>query len=215
MSTPLVLPIGHYLGAVHPALGAAPTHHLVRVGWESHRLSPGPQLDTWALAHGTGADEGTPWTREALLSAAAAAGIPGAEGELDRLVAAGLVGLVDLADPAGAERFAAAHRLRPLLVGLGSPPGDTYELIGIPGLPPSARVRPRTAEVWGWAGLWPDLASASAALERVATRNGAPGSRSLAVLLADVQTLVAASAAHLDVAGGGRPARRHDLPAPG
>jgi hypothetical protein len=204
----LVLPVGHYLGPVHPAPGAPPAHHLVRVGWDSHRLAPGAAVDTWALAHGTGAPGDTPWTRNSLLAAAAAAGIPDAAGELDRLVAAGLTVLVD---PAAAAGFAAAHRLCPLLVGLGTPPEDTFEVLGIPGLPPSARVRPRTAEVWRWVGLWPDLASASAALDRAAAAAGtAPGG--LSTLLEDVQVLVSASAAYLDVAGGGRPARRHDLP---
>lgn len=206
MSGPLVLPVGHYGGAVHRSAGADVDHHVVRVGTTLHRLRPGGQLDTWALAHGTG-DPDVPWDLDALLSAAAAAGIP-AGAELDELVALGLVGLVTDDD---APAFAAAHRLRPLLTGVGAPPGDPFEVIGIPGLPPSIRVRPRTAQVWRWTGLWPDLASASAARDRVARDSGREPD-GLGELLADVQVLIGGSAAFLDVPGGGRPFRRHDLP---
>jgi len=202
----LVLPVGHHLGALHRSVGADPAYTTVRTGFRAHRLRPGAQLETWALAHGSG-DPDTPWTVEALLSAAAAAGID-AEGELDELVDAGLVGLVT---PGTAPAFAAAHRLRPLLVGLGSPVGDPYELLGIPGLPYSARIRPRTAEVWRWVGMWPDLAQAAQAWEGVDRDAGLePGG--LLQLLADVQVLLGTSAAYLDVPGGGRPFRRHDLP---
>lgn len=207
MSDPLVLPVGHYAGPVTPSAGAGVAHHLVRTGLQLHRLRPGAQVDTWALAHGTGQD-GEAWTLSAMQAAAAAAGVP-ADTELDELVAGGLVALVT---PDSAAAFAAAHRLRPLLTGLGSPPGDPFEVLGIPGLPHSLRVRPRIAEVWRWVGLWPDLASASQARDRVARSSGQePGG--LAELLADVQVLLGGSAAFLDVPGGGRPFRRHDLPA--
>jgi hypothetical protein len=209
--TALLLPLGHYLGPVHSPTG--PAEHLVRVGWRTWRLPEGLRADTWALAHG-GADplEG-PWRRAGLLTAAAATGLGDVTADLDALVSDGLV--AEVRSGPEAEAFAARVRLQPLLVGLGNSADDPLDALGIPGLPAAARVRPRVAEVWRWAGAWPSLAAARDGFARIAARTGtdpAGTAADLDWLLVAVQQLVAVSAGHLDAAGGGRLARRHDLP---
>jgi hypothetical protein len=190
-------------------------HHVVRVGWQVHRLPDGAPMDTWAGCQGTGGDPllDAPWTRDAALAAAAENEVPDAARHLDQLIAQGLV--VEVADDAQAAAFATRHRLQPLLVGMGDSPEDPFETLGIPGLAPAARVRPRVGEVWEWVGLWPSLAAAQQAFGEIARQAGqdpAGTAGELRFLLGAVQTLVGASAAYLDAAGGGRPARRHDLP---
>jgi hypothetical protein len=211
----LLFPVGHYLGAFHPEPGAAVAHHLVRVGFDSHQVPDGDPMDVWSACHGRGGDPllDPPWTRDAALAAAVELDVPDAARQLDELIARGLV--VQVADDAQAADFAARHRLQPLLVGLGNSPEDPYESIGVPGLPVAARVRPRVGEVWEWVGLWPSLAAARqafAGLAEEAGREVAGTAGELRFLLGAVQSLVGASAAFLDTAGGGRPARRHDLP---
>lgn len=210
--TAWVFPLGHYLGPAYP-VGGGPAAHVVRFGWRTARLAEGRRVDTWALAHGgTDAAEG-PWTRATLLTAGAAAGLGDVSVELDELVADGLVAQVQPGTEA--EAFAARVRLQPLLVGLGNSAEDPLDTIGIPGLPAAVRVRPRVAEIWRWAGSWPSLAAARDGFAGIAARTGGQTTGSAAdldVLLTAVQQLVGASAAYLDAAGGGRLARRHDLP---
>ncbi|KQS73728.1 hypothetical protein [Modestobacter sp. Leaf380] len=205
-----LLAVGHSMGPVHLTPGAAPDHHAVRIGWESHRLSDPDQVVVWRLAHGD--PEGVPATPESVSSAATAAGVRDPGGALASLVGPGLV--VEVAEE-NAEAFARAHRVQPLLAGLGNSAEDLMDSIGLLGLPPAARVRPRVFEVWRWAHLWPDLWSAAEGLAAAgAGDDGEPRSTAadeLLGLLDAVQELLSAGAVHLDVARGGRPVRRHEL----
>ena len=212
----LVFPVGHHLGGFHPGPGALPDHHVIRVGRDTHRVPDGDLMDVWAAAHGPGRGARVldrPWTRDDALASAAAGEVPDPARHLDELVGRGLV--VQVADDAQAAAFARRHRLQPLLVGLGNSPDDPYDSLGIPGLPITVRVRPRVSEVWEWVGLWPSLAAAQEWFVGIAQQTGrgtTDTAAELGFLLGAVQSLVGASAAYLDAAGGGRPARRHDLP---
>ena len=72
---PLIVPIGHYVGAFFPTPGSPEHYQQVRVGADLRRLSD-EQFRVWGLAHGLldQLDAG-PWTRSALLAAATQAGV--------------------------------------------------------------------------------------------------------------------------------------------
>jgi hypothetical protein len=72
---PLVVPIGHYVGTFVPPSGSPDHHEQVRIGADVRDLDP-EQFRIWGLAHGLldRVDAGpAPWTRSALLAAAAEA----------------------------------------------------------------------------------------------------------------------------------------------
>jgi len=118
-------------------LGQYAQGHRVRVGGADHWLG-GQLAETWLLAFGVQVDG-----REA-----------------DALTDLGLLARLD---PTDAEAFARAHRMRPLLTGLGAHPDlpGTYAL-GLPGEP--LVLLPEFAfEVWQWAGAAPDLWTAGEA----------------------------------------------------
>ncbi|SHN75397.1 hypothetical protein [Cryptosporangium aurantiacum] len=200
---PLVFPVGHYLGAVHPGGGAPPSFHVVRAGREAVHLSDEDEVDVWGLAHGLPSAGDGAWSRAQVLSAAADAGHPDAEPVLDALLERGLVvevrpGTDDARD------FARFYRLRPLLLGLGRPAGEDLDLIGVPGLVVALRATPRVLEVWEWAHLWPNLWAASEGLAEAGRDTGRTDpsetepDQVLTVVLGAVQTLVAHGAAYLD-----------------
>jgi len=201
----IVLPIGHYHGAAHPGGGLPASYHLVRMGWEPVPLDDEGALDVWGFAHGLPAElERTGvWGRAEVLTAAGEAGIEEAEQVLDGLLDRGLV--VELEPGTDEARdFARYHRVRPLLLGLGRPPGETLDGLGVPGLTTALRAAPRVIEIWEWAHLWPDLWSACEGLAEAARDTGSteksetdPG-EVLVFALGALQTLVAHGAAYLD-----------------
>ncbi|GAA3388208.1 hypothetical protein [Cryptosporangium minutisporangium] len=202
---PIVLPIGHYLGAVHPGDGRPPSYHVVRAGWEPYRLADETELDVWGIAHGL-PDELTlrgAWTRAAVLAAAAQAGHADVEPVLDSLLDRGLAVEVRPGTEQARE-FARHHRIQPLLLGLGRAPGEELDGIGVPGLVLALRATPRVLEVWEWAHLWPDLWSACEGLAEAARDTGrtepsdADPDQVLTFVLGAVQTLIAHGAAYLD-----------------
>jgi len=149
------------MGPFHPTLGGPPKHHIVRVGWNTPKLQDEAHFDIWALAHGLPAEMSTePWTRQALIDAADDAEKPGAATILDNLVELGLV--VEVARGSDrAREFANSYCVRSLLMGLGNTREDpARDGIGIAGLPPILKVRPRVFEIWQWAHLWPTIWSA-------------------------------------------------------
>ncbi|MFI5955615.1 hypothetical protein [Cryptosporangium sp. NPDC051539] len=183
-----VLPVGHYLGPVHPAPESPPTHHSVRVGRTPARLADQDQLDVWLLAHGVPSEVGDrPWSRKLLLEAASETGVGDAEAAFTDLMARGLL-IEAAADATDALSPVRHHRLLPLLVGLGTGPGEPLDVIGVPGLLIALKAEPRVFELWEWGHRWPDLWSAWQALS-LDDNDG----------LRAVQTLIAHGAAYLDV----------------
>lgn len=175
----LVLPIGHLLGA---GQGAAAR---VRVGPELVELDD-TAFTVWALAHGLpdrpGAD---PWTRDALLSTAAAQGLGDLAPALDALVADRLVVEVD---PAQGTEFAAQHRLTPLALGLGNDPDAPGDwAVGLLGRP-LVQVSGTLFDLLQWADREPDLWTAVRGVARSARDAGRtdPADTDPAVLLAGV-----------------------------
>lgn len=205
VSTPVLFPVGHYLGPFHPAPGAPADYHLVRVGWDSPHLPDETHVDVWGLVHGLPARIGsTAWTREAVCGAAEEAGVADPDQVIDHLIELGVVAEVTPGSPS-AVGFARTHRVQSLLVGLGNTPdAGALDAIGVIGLPPVVRVEPEVFEFWQLAQLWPDLWSAAQAFAAVARDGGDPQAETNAEAVLDrffraLRTLIAHNAVFLDV----------------
>ncbi|MDQ3733600.1 MAG: hypothetical protein M3400_06310 [Actinomycetota bacterium] len=203
---PLVFPVGHYMGPFHPTQGAPAKHHIVRVGWNTPKLPDQAHFDMWALAHGLPSRlGGAPWTRQVLIETATEAEVPGAAEILDNLVRLGLtVEVMPGSDQA--QKFAQAYRVRPLLIGLGNTAADpVLDGIGLAGVPPLVRVRPRVFEIWEWTHLWPSIWTACEGFASVANQAAdasaepAEPQALLDFMLDAFRTLIAHSAIYLDV----------------
>ncbi len=204
---PLVFPVGHYMGPFHPNQGAPAQHHIVRVGWDTPKLPDAAHFDVWALAHGLPSRAHTMrWTRQAIIDTADEVEIPGTADILDSLADLGLI--VEVAPgSAQAREFAAQYRLRPLLIGLGNTPEDPIlDGIGLGGIPPLVKVRPRVFEIWQWAHLWPSIWAACEGLAWVAGQAGnarpedADPEALLDFMFEAFRTLISHNAVYLDVA---------------
>lgn len=204
---PVVFPVGHYMGPFHPSRHAPAKHHIVRVGWETPKLPDEEHVDIWAMAHGLPDRVDTVrWTRQAIIDAAEEIGMSGAAAILDSLADLGLIAEVSLGT-AQAREFAGSYRLQSLLIGLGNSPDDhILDGIGLAGLPPVVKVRPRVYEIWQWAHLWPSLWAACEGLAWVSAdvEGGQPDhsdpEKVLDVMLEAVRTLISRNVAYLDVA---------------
>lgn len=207
-TTPLIFPVGHYLGAHYPHAGADLDCHVIRIGWEIYRIEGNEQFGVWALAHGVPdqSDEPTPWTRAALEGAARATGLPAVAGALDFLFTKDLIIEVTPETPDAVE-FAKVCRLRSLLVGLGNTADDPLHYgIGLPGGQPVMRATAFDYELWKWGHACDNIWHVCQVLAQ-AGRDIAPNDpgqtdpeRILTRVLAAIQNLVAHGAAYLDEA---------------
>lgn len=214
----LVFPVGHYMGPFHPSRDGPAKHHIVRVGWETPKLPDEEHVDIWALAHGLPARiDKVRWTRRAIMEAAEEAEMPDAAKILDNLADLGLIAEV-MPGTEQAREFAESHRLQSLLIGLGNSPEDPIlDGIGLVGMQPVVKVRPRIFEIWQWAHLWPTVWAACEGLAYVAGQveesnpDAADPEQVLGLMLDAMRTLISRNAAYLDVAitpnGDGRSAR--------
>jgi hypothetical protein len=202
MTDTWVFPVGHYLGPHHPAAGAAPDSHRVRVGDEVVRLASEAELLGWGLAHGVPAASSEPgrvWTRSDVTRLAGERTSADLSPVLADLLAAGA--LVEVGpDGVAPAIFARSHRLQPLLSGLGSGAGrpDRYR-IGLFGEEPVAVVDVRVFDLWQWAtrvGTLADLTGMQALTGPLLgdEDDGVPG------LLHRVHRLLANGCGYLDVA---------------
>ncbi|MGI8628324.1 MAG: hypothetical protein ACR2J5_17415 [Geodermatophilaceae bacterium] len=206
-TAPLVFPVGHYMGPFHPSRNGPAKHHIVRVGWETPKIPDEDHLDVWALAHGLpGRVDSVRWTRRAIIEAADEAEMPDAAAVLDNLTDLGLVVEVTPGTEQARE-FADSYRLQSLLIGLGNSPDDpVLDGIGLPGVAPMLKVRPRVFEIWQWAHLWPTIWAACEGLAYVAGRTegatpeAADPDKVLDLMFEAIRTLVLGNAVYLDVA---------------
>lgn len=208
---PVVFPVGHYMGPFHPSRNGPAKHHIVRVGWDTPKLTDEAHVDIWALAHGLLGREDVRWTRKAIIAAAEEAEMADAAAILDDLAGLGLIAEV-LPGTDQAHMFADSYRMQSLLIGLGNSPADpAFDAIGLVGLEPVAKVRPRVFEIWQWAHLWPTLWAACEGLAYLAKKAGSTPEASdpeqvLDLMIEALRTLISRNAAYLDVpvgAGGG------------
>jgi hypothetical protein len=199
-----VFPIGHYGGLRPGEVPDAAQVHVVRVGWQQHRLSE-DAFGIWVLSHGITEIGKRPWTADDIIQQAEQAGVADAKAHLENLVADGALALVpDRTDEAAA--FARGHRMDVLFVGLGNSPDrpDGYA-VGIPGLGTAAILDPDCYELWQWGSVAPTLWHSGEVRSEVAGRLGRTlePAGALGEILGDLRYLIAHGCAYLDVAATG------------
>lgn len=213
MTSSLIFPIGHYLGAFYPSEGASLDAHIVRVGWRTFKLNAAEQLVVWALSHGLGGGAGMePWTRTDVEDSARASGIHDASTVLDALIDRELVVEVDPGREDDAIHFAKSFRTRSLLAGLGNAPDDPLSFgLGIPGDRPTVTVPYLMYELWNWGSACDSLWHACEIFATVGRLNpdvletfDAEPRLVLVRFLHAVQVLVAHGAVYLDEARQGQ-----------
>jgi hypothetical protein len=203
---PLIVPIGHYVGASVPPGATEAEFHAVRIGWEIYRLEDAGQFAVWALGHGLpepGGGDTAPWTRSALIGAARASGIPNIGDALADLTARDL--LIEVTPgTAEAVEFARVCRTRSLLIGLG----NTLEeprlyAIGASENVPAVWVSGFAYELWKWGHACDSVWQACHVIAAAGDPNDPDETdpeRVLTRCLAAIQVLVAGGAMYLDEA---------------
>jgi hypothetical protein len=187
---PLIFPIGHGVGA-----------RRVRRGVSFHDLSDA-EFVVWTVAHGRpeALPDEQPWLRRHVLDAAAGVDDPAAV--LDTLLERGLLVEVDRAAATG---FARAHRVMPLMLGLGTIAEDR-SLFGIGFLgQPVLGVGHVVYDLWQWSPMDDTLWATCESAAEVARRAGSTDpdytdpDRLLDGFLDSLNALVCVHAACLDV----------------
>ncbi|TDO50636.1 hypothetical protein EV643_104129 [Kribbella sp. VKM Ac-2527] len=192
-----VFPIGHYSG-LRP--GEEPAH-VVRVGWQQHRLSE-DAFGVWVLAHGMTETGKGQWTVTDVVKQAEQAGVTKAEELLWGLAEKGAVVLV-ADDPTQATAFAKSHRMDVLFVGLGNTPErPDGHAVGVPGLGAAAILDPDCYELWQWGSVAPTLWHSCEVRATVTAELGQTLEPvdALGEILGDLRFLIAHGCAYLDVA---------------
>ncbi|GAB3161454.1 hypothetical protein GCM10027290_68340 [Micromonospora sonneratiae] len=153
--SPLLYPVGHYLGPVGESDTPLPSAHRVRVGEQVRTLPGGDPYKIWLVAHGA-AGGPTPWTPQ---DVARTAGLPAHrfDAAMSELTDRGLLLAVD-ADLPEAEEMAGSYRWQSMLYGHGTQLGWNG-LYGIGGpSEPWVLVNSLVYDVWRWtpiaATLW-------------------------------------------------------------
>lgn len=202
---PLVVPVGHYVGCEYDVLDPTDEPHRVRRGAVFHPLS-GAQHTVWTLAHGTPDAVGNdrPWPRRSVEDLAGAGGLTDVPATVDDLIERGL--LVEVgAGSTPVTDFAKAHRVVPLMLGLG-PSVEEPDLFGIGFLGrPALQVSHPVYDLWQWSTMDDSLWSTCESAADVARQAGStdpvytdPEQR-LTGFLGSLHALLLAGAACLDV----------------
>ena len=199
----LIFPIGHYMGAFYPEVGAPVKYHRVRVGDRSVRLDTHDEVTVWALTHGVpDLAEHIDWTRNRVEELARDGGVAKPGRLIDDFLAEGILAEVT-PGTADAIEFARGHRLQPLMVGMGNTAQDpSLFRIGYADRP-ALTIPSNLYELWEWGHLF-DLWQACELFADVArdTRSPDPGStdpkRILTGFLSSMHLLLSHSAAYLD-----------------
>lgn len=205
-SDPLILPVGHYVGAYHPTRGAPLAYHTVRIGSRPFRLHTHAELMMWLLAHGPDREATTPRTRARVLEAARSR-FPDAEEILDALVAEDVIVEVrpGTEDALG---FAMNHRVMPLLFGLWSDrPDHSVRPLGL-GTRSAVEVDGFGLDLWRFSGqagdLWEFCETYARKADRAADSDpSATADDLLSRALHQTQALLARHAVYLDASPDG------------
>ena len=120
--TTLLIPVGHDVGQLHPALGETdPVTREVWFGDGTFNLSDDEHF-VWSLAHGSleylASEE--PLSREQIETVAANEEVENPGAVLDELISGGAILELDTNDTKATKAFAEGHRTVPLQVGLGN-----------------------------------------------------------------------------------------------
>jgi len=204
---PVVFPVGHYTGAFHPAVGAPPKYHSLRLGRLVVTLPDDRTLAVWAAGHRSPDEPAEPWTREAVTrTARTRLGVDDPEPVLAELLDSGLLAEVTPGTPDAIE-FARAHRVVPLMVGLGNTPEEPLlNGVGLFGMEPIVRVPSLVYDVWQWgsvgASLWDVCQAFAQAGEEVVVSNSHEHNPEfvLTTYLNSLHVLLGPNAAYIDEA---------------
>ncbi|HEX3816499.1 MAG TPA: hypothetical protein VHX59_26960 [Mycobacteriales bacterium] len=198
-AVPLILPIGQQVGARFQT-GQLVVAQQVRCGGKFHDLTE-RQAEVWQLAHGVPEeiDGQTPWQRSSVEQRLAGGGAI-----IDELTGLGL--LVEVTPgTAEAAEFARAHRLVPLMLGLGNSANDP-DTFGIGFLSqPVLQVSHAIYDVWQWSTMDDSLWNTCENATDVARRAGSTDpeaietERLLTGILGSLHALLASSAGYLDI----------------
>lgn len=193
MSTPVVLPIGHYLGPTTVAADTLASAHRVRVGATTRQLPGGAAYRLWTLAHGLPVPGPGQWTFNdvALESGLGADELGGTLTELAEL------GLLVVVDPDGPDAVGVARRYgwRSLLTGLSYQ--DGMFALGLPD-EPRLQVDEFLHRVWLWAPVASTLWDACLALTETDDEDDEAPRAMLGALLRRLHLLLAGHAGYLD-----------------
>lgn len=196
----LLLPAGVYLGRYHD-VGTEPVH-VVRVGPKLRRFTA-EQFTVWGLAHGvTDPAQKGPWTRPAVIAASRRAGLADPDPVLDAFLADGALIEATPGTPSAVE-FARAHRMVPLMLGLGNT-ADDPGLFRVGFSEPVVGMNPDLYDLYIWSHLEDDLWAACAAAVEVEQELGSDDPaltdphRVLADLLEALHPLLVGHAVYLD-----------------
>jgi hypothetical protein len=198
-AVPLIFPIGHQVGARFQS-GQVIAAQQVRCGGRFHDLTE-QQAEVWQLAHGVPEviDQQILWQRGLVEER-----LPGAGATIDELTGMGL--LVEATPGTDqAEDFAKAHRLVPLMLGLGNSSNDP-DTFGIGFLSqPALQVSHPIYDVWQWStmddSLWNTCENATDVARRAGSTDpeATETSRLLTGIVGSLHALLSSSAAYLDV----------------
>lgn len=203
--TPLVLPIGHYVGALYPTAGGALKYHEIRIGWSTFPLTDN-EFHAWALTHGMPEEiAARPWTLDDARELSRRVGRSTPQAFDDVLRREYAVEVLPGSDDS--VRFATQVRLRPLLAGIGNSAEAPLRYgLGLGGTQTVVSVDVLAYQMWTWAGVCDSLwhacriyARAAEAVPQFGPEDQDP-ERVLARALPAVQVLIANGAAYLDEA---------------
>jgi hypothetical protein len=197
---PLIFPIGHYMGAFYPKVGALLKYRKLRVGLDVKQLPGDERFGIWALSHGLPDElEKVAWTRSQLIRAATRIELPNPAALLDELIAQGVVARVTPGTDDAVE-FARRYRIQPLMMGLGNTPEDPMRFsLGFVGAPPVVKINDFLYLLWQfgrWDSIW-ETAAMFAKADSDAGRVPDP-ERVLGQILGQLHVLLSHNAAYLD-----------------
>lgn len=170
----LIFPIGHYMGAFYPAVGAPLTYHRIRIGDRSVRLDSDDEAAIWMLALGArNVAAGVPWTRAKVEELARRRGLLEPVSVIDEFLEEGILAEV-APGTADAIAFARHHKVQPLMLGMGNTTENPLSFrIGYTDRP-AVEVSGTLYELWQWGCLF-DLWELCELLADVARDHPTPG----------------------------------------
>ncbi|MBT8225600.1 MAG: hypothetical protein HKP61_11880 [Dactylosporangium sp.] len=206
---PLIFPVGHYTGAFHPTVGAPVRYHSLRIGELGITLDDEQALGVWAAAHRPLDRPDQPWTRTAVANIARTLmGIADPESIMDEFFETGVLVEVEpgTQDAIG---FARAHRVEPLMIGLGNTPDHPLTCgIGFLGAAPVVTVPTLVFDILQWGSLANSLWDVCAAFATAGAQGGVSNTDEhnpeyvLTTFLTSLYTLLGPNAAYIDEARG-------------
>jgi hypothetical protein len=201
---PLLLPIGHYVGAIYRD-GQPSARRQVRRGVTFHDLTD-DQFAVWSAARGTpeAIENEVAWHRRSVTEHPDVAGVADVGRLIEEMLDIGLLAEVT-PDAEQALDFARSHRLVPLMLGLGNSTDDP-DMFDIGFLhQPALSMTHAIYDLWQWSTMEESMWATCESAADVAQRSGYTNpdhtepARLLVGLLGSLHALLISRAAYLDI----------------